>query len=200
MTTYIDMWKTRDVEGYDLYCENIETPYHGTYDDATQEQVFEQIKYLARYFDVKECEVHIEVEWLDDGLSKGVKTFDGYIDEEYELMHEDRLLPRGTRVKMSDGRIGFIDDSDFDSSDIFRNINYYVYPLDDYDDYEMYLAKDLVLAKDDKLLVCEHCLAAIASREGNQATLTHYVGEENDLVSKCDWCGESGFDTLYELI
>lgn len=52
----------------------------------------------------------------------------------------------------------------------------------------------------EKMWVCEHCLAAIESREGNQATLRHSVDEDNDGESKCDWCEESGFDTLYELI
>lgn len=47
------------------------------------------------------------------------------------------------------------------------------------------------------LWVCEHCLWAIESREGNQTTLRHHVDEDND---KCDWCGEIGFDLLYELI
>lgn len=51
----------------------------------------------------------------------------------------------------------------------------------------------------DKLWVCEHCLWAIESREGNQAIMPHYVDEE-DENSKCDWCGEEGFDLLYELI
>ena len=48
--------------------------------------------------------------------------------------------------------------------------------------------------------VCEHCLMAIESREGNQATLKHYVDEDDEIESKCDWCKEYGFDTLYELI
>ena len=48
--------------------------------------------------------------------------------------------------------------------------------------------------------VCKHCLAAIESHEGNQATLKHYVDEDNEEESKCDWCEEIGFDTLYELI
>lgn len=52
----------------------------------------------------------------------------------------------------------------------------------------------------DKMWVCEHCLRAIESREGNQATLRHSVDEEDDIESKCDWCDEHGFDTLYELI
>ena len=50
------------------------------------------------------------------------------------------------------------------------------------------------------LWVCDHCLAAIESREGNQATLRHWVDEDDDEESKCDWCEEVGFDTLYELV
>jgi hypothetical protein len=41
---------------------------------------------------------------------------------------------------------------------------------------------------------------AIESREGNQATLRHWVDEDDKQESKCDWCEESGFDTLYELV
>ena len=52
----------------------------------------------------------------------------------------------------------------------------------------------------DKLWVCERCLMAIESREGNQATMRHYVDENDDDESKCEWCEEVGFDTLYELI
>jgi hypothetical protein len=48
--------------------------------------------------------------------------------------------------------------------------------------------------------VCEHCLWAIESREGHQATLSHYVDEEDEDESKCDFCEEHGFDLLYELI
>jgi hypothetical protein len=57
----------------------------------------------------------------------------------------------------------------------------------------------------EKMWVCEHCLAAIESHEGNQAILRHdidleYDEEDFEEASKCDWCEESGFDTLYELI
>lgn len=55
----------------------------------------------------------------------------------------------------------------------------------------------LVGVERERLWVCEHCLAAIESREGNQATMRHRV-EGKD--SKCDWCEEKGFDTLYELV
>lgn len=50
------------------------------------------------------------------------------------------------------------------------------------------------------LWVCDHCLAAITSREGNQATMTHFVDCDDPIESKCDWCEEDGFDTLYELV
>ena len=52
----------------------------------------------------------------------------------------------------------------------------------------------------EKLWVCEHCLMAIESREGNLATLRHYVDEEDENESKCEWCEDTGFDTLYELV
>ena len=47
------------------------------------------------------------------------------------------------------------------------------------------------------LQVCERCLMAIESREGRQVTLKHYVNEDE---FKCDWCEESGFCELYELV
>ena len=50
------------------------------------------------------------------------------------------------------------------------------------------------------LRVCEHCLAAIQSREGYLPTLTLYVDEEDPIASKCEWCEQDGYDTLYELI
>lgn len=52
----------------------------------------------------------------------------------------------------------------------------------------------------ENLWVCDHCLAAITSHEGNQATLAHGVDETDDVESKCDWCKECGYDTLYELV
>ena len=50
------------------------------------------------------------------------------------------------------------------------------------------------------LKVCEHCLWAIESREGNQHTLKIYVDEDDKVESMCDWCYEDGFDVLYEII
>lgn len=52
----------------------------------------------------------------------------------------------------------------------------------------------------ENLWVCEHCLIAIESREGRQAHEEHYIDEDDEIESRCDWCGESGFDALCELI
>lgn len=49
------------------------------------------------------------------------------------------------------------------------------------------------------LKVCEHCLMAIESREGNLPTLTHYI-DADDTESSCDWCGETEIDKLYEIL
>lgn len=52
--------------------------------------------------------------------------------------------------------------------------------------------------------ICEHCLAAIESREGYLPTLKHDIDlefEPDDIEnSKCDWCEETGHDVLFELI
>ena len=53
----------------------------------------------------------------------------------------------------------------------------------------------------ERLWVCEHCLLAIESREGNLPTLAHYIDlEDEEENSTCDWCEEDGFDVLYELV
>lgn len=53
--------------------------------------------------------------------------------------------------------------------------------------------------KADRLCVCSQCLQAIESHEGNQIALAIFVDEEDEENSRCDWCGESGFDELYEI-
>ena len=52
----------------------------------------------------------------------------------------------------------------------------------------------------ENMWVCDHCLCGIESKEGTQAALAHYVDEMDAIESRCDWCKECGFDTLYELI
>ena len=50
------------------------------------------------------------------------------------------------------------------------------------------------------LYVCERCLMAIESREGNFARKIYRTDEEDELDCTCDWCEEGGFDELYQLI
>lgn len=57
-----------------------------------------------------------------------------------------------------------------------------------------------IVEEREHLWVCYHCLAAIESREGNQATLIHSVDDDDLEGSMCDWCECVGFDTLYELV
>ena len=51
------------------------------------------------------------------------------------------------------------------------------------------------------LKVCEHCLMAIESREGHQPILRihDFSFADEDVEFKCDWCGETEIDKLYEI-
>ena len=53
--------------------------------------------------------------------------------------------------------------------------------------------------KKNKMYVCEHCLYGIEAHEGTRRKLQIFVDEEDEKESFCDWCEESGFDTLYEI-
>jgi hypothetical protein len=53
---------------------------------------------------------------------------------------------------------------------------------------------------DDCLYVCEHCLMAIESREGNQVVQMYHIDETDPHASKCGWCKDRGFDRLYKLL
>lgn len=56
------------------------------------------------------------------------------------------------------------------------------------------------MREEKKLRVCEHCLWAIESREGNLPTLKVYVDEESEAESTCMWCEDNGFYILYEIL
>ena len=68
-----------------------------------------------------------------------------YLFYKARIEMEKCLLKNGTKVIMHDGRVGVIDDNDFINSDTFNDVNYYVYPIGDNTNYEMYLAEDIVL-------------------------------------------------------
>lgn len=50
------------------------------------------------------------------------------------------------------------------------------------------------------LWVCDRCLCAIESHEGKQIYREWDVDPDDERQSKCDWCENIGFDTLYELL
>lgn len=55
----------------------------------------------------------------------------------------------------------------------------------------------------EKLWVCERCLAAIESHEGDCPVAKRYESNstENEWQNgHCDWCEDDGFDKLYVLI
>lgn len=60
--------------------------------------------------------------------------------------------------------------------------------------------RGFVMKDKEYLYVCERCLMAIESREGNLARKIYRTDEEDELDCTCDWCEESGFSELYQLI
>lgn len=50
------------------------------------------------------------------------------------------------------------------------------------------------------LWVCDHCLHAIETREGKQIYRKWDVDPDDENRSKCDWCEETGFCTLNEIL
>lgn len=54
-------------------------------------------------------------------------------------------------------------------------------------------------AEEHNLMVCERCLMGIESHEGKQFTRKYFPDLEEESGT-CEWCEDSGFDTLYELI
>lgn len=56
------------------------------------------------------------------------------------------------------------------------------------------------IAKDKKNPhICDYCLQEMESRGERKFVKRIDVDEMNEKESKCDWCKESGFDTLYEV-
>lgn len=105
--------------------------------------------------------------------------FEGYVSYLDELIKED-----------------YPNAKDNDWSGLLENYD----TIDNLWDWYCCFEEDPLPRERESMWVCEHCLMAIESREGNQATLRHSVDEEDDIESKCDWCEDTGFDTLYELI
>lgn len=156
---------------------------------------------------------------LDDHLAVCVGWSAGYGDEARDDViqakdNPDYGINAGIKVWTSDYMLTDYDWINFPYREDDGEVWDMGFSIEPNDDYEL-VAKSLLdmyydvngftIADDGKILrksmwVCSHCLTAIESREGNQAVLKHFVDEDDDVESKCNWCEEVGFDTLYELI
>lgn len=155
---------------------------------------------------------------LDDHLAIFVGWSAGYGEEKrYDVIqakdNPDYAINAGIKVWTSDDiwtDYDWLNFPYYENGDVL-DMDCNISPQEDWERVTKYLlnmyyeVSHLKLANDgmilrEKMWVCEHCLMAIESREGNQATLRHAVDENDDVESECDWCGENGFDTLYELV
>ena len=66
--------------------------------------------------------------------------------------------------------------------------------------YEKYGLLEVQSQREGHLFVCSHCLCAIEAHEGNQIYREWGVDPDDERQSKCDWCEESGFCTLNEIL
>ena len=183
----------------------------------TKQELANKIKEAVEYFEQDERGCYTLK--LDDKLAICVGWLDGYDVTDTGVIHSKTeptwCVNAGIKVWTSDSMrtdYDFINSPYYEDNGDVWDTDVSISPFEDYEkladffliEYEAMLKFEI---EDDgkitghkNLWVCEHCLAAIESREGNQATLKHYVDEDDKIASKCSWCHENGFDVLYELI
>ena len=145
--------------------------------------------------------------------------------KEFDITDNGKVLPREVEYDVvcfeRTLKIKFSKGSNIDKDEILKALDrYYVewqnaddqtYCLEEYmvnevcDEYDLTIQEwESVpyggVEEHEHLWVCEHCLCAIESREGNQARLAHSVDEMDAVESRCDWCKDVGHSVLYELI
>ena len=182
----------------------------------TKQELANKIKEAVEYFE--KDEVGCYTFKLDDRLAVCVGWREGYDVTDTDVIHSKTeptfCVNAGIKVWTSDSLR-----TDFD----WINVPYYengdvwdtdvsISPFENYEELaEQFLKEYEAMSKfemerDGKIIgyknlwVCDHCLMAIESHEGEQATMKHYVNEDDEIASKCSWCYENGFDILYELI
>ena len=180
----------------------------------TKQELANKIKEAVEYFEQDERGCYTLK--LDDKLAICVGWSDGYDVTNTGVIHSKTeptwWVNAGIKVWTSDSMrtdYDFINSPYYEDSGDVWDTDVSISPSENYEelaDYFLteYEAMSKFEIEDDgkitghkNLWVCEHCLCAIESREGNQATLKHYVDEDE---SKCDWCEEGEFRELYELI
>ena len=94
-------------------------------------------------------------EFYDDAVFDLDKAL--YLFYKARMEMEKYLLKNGTIVEMYDGSKGIIQGNDFENSETFNDVNYYVYPIADVEYCEMHLAQDIILfyEKEDKQMNSE---------------------------------------------
>lgn len=148
------------------YTAWLKFPYYSTDSDGGffsffSEEEFEQYMTSSiRMFTEEEIK-NMKFEYCQYGEFYDEKQFNLdkalYLYYKARMEMENCLLKKGTKVVMRDGRVGIIDDNDFINSETFNDVNYYVYPVGDTVNYEMYLANDIKLfnEKEDKKMNSE---------------------------------------------
>lgn len=149
---------------------------------------------------------------LDEKLAVCVGWASGYNTKDIDVIHSEEnpsfCINAGIKVWTSDS---LRTDYDFINSPYYEDGSVWdtdctISPHEKYEVLADYLLKeyesllkfeiedDGKIIKHKKLWVCERCLYAIESREGDMVTQIH-----RNNAQTCDWCGEE-FDELYELI
>lgn len=155
---------------------------------------------------------------LDDTLAVCIGWLDGYDVTDTDIIHSKQsptwCINAGIKAWTSDSMrtdYDFINSPYYEDGDVW-NTDVSISPTENYEELADYFLKAYeVMSKfemedDGKIIghknlwVCDRCLMAIENHEGKQATIEHYVDADDKIASKCSWCKEDGFDTLYELV
>ena len=156
---------------------------------------------------------------LDDTFAVCVGWSDGYDVTDTDVIHSKQsptwCINAGIKVWTSDSMrtdYDFINSPYYEDTEDVWDTDVSISPLENYEELADYFLTEyeamskFEIENDGKIIgyknlwVCDRCLMAIESHEGSQATLQHNVNENDKVASKCSWCHENGFDTLYELI
>lgn len=155
---------------------------------------------------------------LDNILAVCVGWSDGYDVTDTSVIHSigqpTFCINAGIKVWTSDSMrtdYDYINSPYFENGDVW-DTNYSISPNENYEKLAEWLLKEYKelskfeiedngkIVRHKNLWICEHCLYALESHEGNQLTVKHYVDENNENESKCEWCEDIGFNTLYEIL
>lgn len=181
----------------------------------TKQELAKEIKSAVEWLIKEDC--GCSTIKLDDRLAVCVGWSSGYYKDDETVIHSKEnpkwCINAGIKVWTSDDMRTDFDwiNSPYEANGEVWDNDCSISPNEDYESLAEFFLKDyeilsaMTIAEDGRILrktmwVCPHCLMGIEAHEGKQATMEHYVDEDDEEESKCDWCEQNGFDTLYELI